>query len=287
MKHEENRANGHGLSGRRCFGRRHARGCWTITAAVKSSDPLPSWNDGPAKQAIVEFVAAVTTEGGADFVRPRTASPPSIRTARSGSSTRSTARGCSRSTAWPRWRPSIRNGRTKSRSRRCSRATARRWPSSPRATEWRSSAPPTPGSDHRAVREDRPGLAGQGQGSGFKRPSTELIYQPMLEVMEHLRANGFRTYIVTGGGQEFVRIYSERVYGVPVEQVVGSSIATKYETGRQAGADARAQGFFIDDRPARRSASTCSSASGRTPRSATPTAIARCWNGPAPATARG
>ena len=51
----------------------------------------------------------------------------------------------------------------------------------------------------------------------------------MLEVMGHLRANGFRTYIVTGGGQEFVRVYSQEVYGVPAEQVVGSSIATKYD----------------------------------------------------------
>ena len=51
----------------------------------------------------------------------------------------------------------------------------------------------------------------------------------MLEVMDYLRANGFRTYIVTGGGQEFVRVYSDQVYGVPPEQVVGSSIATKYE----------------------------------------------------------
>jgi hypothetical protein len=63
----------------------------------------------------------------------------------------------------------------------------------------------------------------------FQRPYTDLVYQPMLEVMDYLRANGFRTYIVTGGGQEFVRVYSERVYGVPPEQVVGSSIATKYE----------------------------------------------------------
>jgi phosphoglycolate phosphatase-like HAD superfamily hydrolase len=63
----------------------------------------------------------------------------------------------------------------------------------------------------------------------FKRPYTELIYQPMLGVMEYLRANGFRTYIVTGGGQEFVRAYAERVYGVPPEQVIGSSIATDYE----------------------------------------------------------
>ena len=65
----------------------------------------------------------------------------------------------------------------------------------------------------------------------------------MLEVHgAYLRANGFRTYIVTGGGQEFVRAYAERVYGVPAEQVIGSSIATKYDyTGRRAGADARAQ----------------------------------------------
>jgi haloacid dehalogenase-like hydrolase/Oligopeptide/dipeptide transporter, C-terminal region len=52
----------------------------------------------------------------------------------------------------------------------------------------------------------------------FARPYTDLIYQPMLEVMKYLRANGFRTYIVTGGGQEFVRVYSEQVYGVPPER---------------------------------------------------------------------
>ena len=63
----------------------------------------------------------------------------------------------------------------------------------------------------------------------FGIPVTELVYQPMLEVMDYLRANGFRTYIVTGGGQEFVRVYSQDVYGIPPEQVVGSSIVTKYE----------------------------------------------------------
>src|SRR6516225_6011761 len=62
----------------------------------------------------------------------------------------------------------------------------------------------------------------------WKRPYTELIYQPMLEVMQYLRTNGFKTYIVTGGGQDFVRVYSERVYGVPPEQVVGSAEGTKY-----------------------------------------------------------
>jgi phosphoserine phosphatase len=63
----------------------------------------------------------------------------------------------------------------------------------------------------------------------FHRPYTDLVYQPMLEVLEFLRANKFKTYIVTGGGQEFVRVYSERVYGIPPEHVVGSSILTKYE----------------------------------------------------------
>jgi phosphoglycolate phosphatase-like HAD superfamily hydrolase len=62
----------------------------------------------------------------------------------------------------------------------------------------------------------------------YKRPYTELVYQPMLEVLQYLRANGYKTYIVTGGGQDFVRTYAERVYGVPPEQVIGSAGATKY-----------------------------------------------------------
>jgi phosphoserine phosphatase len=66
----------------------------------------------------------------------------------------------------------------------------------------------------------------------WKRPYTELIYQPMLEVMEYLRANGFKTYIVTGGGQDFVREYSQRVYGVPPEQVVGTVGGTKFGYGK-------------------------------------------------------
>jgi phosphoglycolate phosphatase-like HAD superfamily hydrolase len=62
----------------------------------------------------------------------------------------------------------------------------------------------------------------------WKRPYTELIFQPMLEIMQHLRANGFKTYIVTGGGQDFVRIYSQQVYGIPPEQVVGTMGGTKF-----------------------------------------------------------
>ena len=63
----------------------------------------------------------------------------------------------------------------------------------------------------------------------FKRPYTELSYQPMIELLAYLRANGFKTFIVSGGGVEFMRPWTERVYGVPPEQVVGSSIKTKFQ----------------------------------------------------------
>ena len=66
----------------------------------------------------------------------------------------------------------------------------------------------------------------------WNRPYTELVYQPMLEVLRYLRANGYKTYIVTGGGQDFVRVYSERVYGIPPEQVVGTVGGTKYGYGK-------------------------------------------------------
>src|SRR5262245_35042863 len=62
----------------------------------------------------------------------------------------------------------------------------------------------------------------------WKRPYTDLTYQPMQEVLSYLRANGFKTYIVTGGGQDFVRVYSQDVYGIPPEQVVGTAGDTKY-----------------------------------------------------------
>jgi hypothetical protein len=63
----------------------------------------------------------------------------------------------------------------------------------------------------------------------FKRPYTELIYQPMVELMKHLRERGFKTYIVSGGGVEFMRVWTERVYGVPPEQVIGTVGKLKYE----------------------------------------------------------
>ena len=66
----------------------------------------------------------------------------------------------------------------------------------------------------------------------WNRPYTELVYQPMIEVLRYLRDNAYKTYIVTGGGQDFVRVYAERVYGIPPEQVVGTAGATKYGYGK-------------------------------------------------------
>ncbi len=66
----------------------------------------------------------------------------------------------------------------------------------------------------------------------WKRPYTELTYLPMQEVLKYLRANGYKTYIVTGGGQDFVRVYAEATYGIPPEQVVGTAGGTKYGYGR-------------------------------------------------------
>jgi phosphoserine phosphatase len=85
--------------------------------------------------------------------------------------------------------------------------------------------------------------------SRFERPYTQLIYQPMVEVLNFLRASGFKTYLVTGGGQEFVRVVSDQLYGVPVEQVVGSSVVTKYEEkGGEPVLMREPSVFFVDDK---------------------------------------
>ena len=73
----------------------------------------------------------------------------------------------------------------------------------------------------------------------WHRPYTDLVYQPMLEVLQYLRANGFKTYIVTGGGQDFVRTYAAEAYGIPPEQVIGSAGATKYRLRPAKPADSR------------------------------------------------
>ena len=85
----------------------------------------------------------------------------------------------------------------------------------------------------------------------FNRPYTELVYQPMLELLAYLRANGFKTFIVSGGGVEFMRPWTERVYGIPPEQVVGSSGEVKFEIGADGKPELLklAKIEFVDDGP--------------------------------------
>lgn len=198
-------------------------------ALQAADDPLPSWNDGAAKQGIVKFVTQATAEGGANYVAPA----DRIATFDQDG------------TLWvehPLYTQAI-------------FALDRVKALAPEHPEWKTTEP------FKAVlADDRAAMAKFGEQDWahiiaathagvtterfleivkqwlatakhprFQRLYTELVYQPMLEVMEYLRAKGFKTYIVTGGGQEFVRVYSDRVYSVPPEQVVGSSIVTKYE----------------------------------------------------------
>jgi phosphoglycolate phosphatase-like HAD superfamily hydrolase len=83
----------------------------------------------------------------------------------------------------------------------------------------------------------------------WNRPYTDLVYQPMIEVLQYLRNNAYRTYIVTGGGQDFVRVYADKVYGVPPEQVVGTALATKFGHGKDGKPELTKEPklLFVDD----------------------------------------
>jgi len=109
---------------------------------------------------------------------------------------------------------------------------------------------------------------------------TEMVYQPMLELLACLRANGFKTFIVSGGGLDFMRPWTEKVYGIPPEQVVGSSITTKYELRDGKPVLVRLPEMnFLDDGPGKPVGSTRTSDGVRSPPSATPTATTRCSSG--------
>ena len=218
-------------------------------AALAQSDPLPSWNEGPAKARIAGFVQAVTEQGGKDYV------PPADRIAVFDND----------GTLWSEQPAYF----------KLLFAIDRVKVLAPKHPEWRTKQP------FKAVLEgDMKALAASGEkgvlelvmathaGSTadefagivrdwlatarhpkFKRPYTDLVYQPMLELLAYLRANGFQTWIVSGGGIEFLRVFSEARYGVPPQQVIGSSVGTKYEVRDGKPAIVRLpQIDFIDDK---------------------------------------
>ncbi len=115
----------------------------------------------------------------------------------------------------------------------------------------------------------------------FNRPYTEMAYHPMVEVLGHLRAHGFKTYIVSGGGIEFMRVIAEQLYGIPPEQVIGSSGKLSYELRNGVPVIVRLPELdFFDDKEGKPAAIQKFIGRGRSPPSATPMATCKCCNGP-------
>ncbi len=190
---------------------------------------LRSWNDGPAKRAIVEFVGRVTREGGPDFVAPA----------------ERIATFDNDGTLWAEkplpFQVVFAFDRVK--------ALASKHP------EWRTTEPFASlleGDMARVLASGEQGIVqliavthtgmtteeftatvrewiATARHPQTKRLYTEMVYQPMLELLTYLRGNGFKTYIVSGGGVEFMRAWAERVYGIPPEQIIGSSGKLKLE----------------------------------------------------------
>ena len=210
-----------------------------LAAAAQPADPLPSWNDGPAKQAILEFVHATTEPGSPDLVEPE----------------KRIATFDQDGTLW------VEHPIYSQVMFALDRVVAL----APEHPEWKEKEPfkTVLSGDREAMAKlslrdlevivfaTHTGMsveafsaiatewAGKAKDHRWDRPYTELVYQPMQEVLILLRANGYRTYIVTGGGQDFVRSYAERVYGIGPAQVIGSTLEAKY------GYDAKGEGVLL------------------------------------------
>ena len=198
-------------------------------STAQTTGPLPAWNDGAAKKAITEFVAKVTTAGSPDFVPV----PERIATFDNDG------------TLWCEKPLPVQLFFALDRVKTLA-------PSHP---EWKTNEPfasllkgdlkaALAGGDHAILELFTATHAGMtsdefekivkdwiatAKNPKYQQPFTACVYEPMLELVTYLRANGFKTYIVSGGGIEFMRPWTEQVYGIPPEQVVGSSIKTEFE----------------------------------------------------------
>ena len=199
-----------------------------VTCSAAQSDPLPSWNDGSAKRAILQFVRDTTDLSSPRFI------PPGQRIAAFDQD----------GTTWveqpiyPQWVFAVDQVKMLvAKNPKLAKAKPFKMVLS---GNWAAIATLTSTDLEKILVATHTGMTvEQFQGMvkdwiatakhpRFNRPYSDLVYQPMLEVMNLLRANGYKVFIVTGGEQDFVRAYSEQVYGVPVEQVVGSAGETKY-----------------------------------------------------------
>ena len=206
---------------------------WLVSATVGAqTDPLPSWNDGTAKKAIVEFVQSTTTQGGPRFV------PPAERIATFDQD----------GTLWvehPMYAQVIYCLERVPAVVKAKPELAQVEPFKTVLSGDREAIATLPMKDlEKILAATLTGMSVDefkvqvrtwletAKDPRFKRPYTELSYLPMQEVLKYLRASSYRTYIVTGGGQDFVRVYAEEVYGIPPEQVVGSAGGTVYGYGK-------------------------------------------------------
>jgi len=218
--------------------------------ALAQGNPLPSWRDGKARQSILDFVATVTREGSPGFVPvpQRVATfdndgtlwcehPMYVQLAFALDQVKAMA------PEHPEWKKKQPFKAVLDNDMRALAATGERGlVELIMATHADMST-----ADFERVVTD---WLSKARHPRFKRPYTECVYQPMIELMGYLRANGFRTYIVSGGGIEFMRPWTERVYGIPPAQVVGSSIKTKFMLRRDIPILLRLpQVNFVDDGP--------------------------------------
>lgn len=196
------------------------------------ADPLPSWNDGAAKTAIIDFIRKTTEKKGKQFVRPseRIATFDQDGTLWAEHPMYTQVVYClERVPAVVKQKPELKGVEP-----------FRTVLSGDRAAIARLSLPELEkilaatlsGMTVDEFTADVKKWLAAAKHPRWKRPYTDLAYQPMHEVLKYFRVNGYKTYIVTGGGQDFVRAYAEKVYGVPPEQVVGTAGATKYELGK-------------------------------------------------------
>jgi len=193
-----------------------------------AQDPLPSWNDGPAKQAIVDFVHATTEAGGAKFVptEERIATFDQDGTLWVEHPMYTQVTYClERVPALVETKPELKNREPFKTVLSGNREAIAKL--SMKELEQILAATLSGMSVDDFHAEVKKWIAAA-KDARWKRAYTDLTYQPMQEVLRYLRDSGYKTYIVTGGGQDFVRAYAEQTYGIPPEQVVGTAGGTKY-----------------------------------------------------------
>jgi phosphoglycolate phosphatase-like HAD superfamily hydrolase len=202
-----------------------------ISTVQAADDPLPSWNDGPTKQAIVDFVKATTDASSPNFVAPekRIATFDQDGTLWVEHPMYTQVIYClERVPALVKAKPELANEepfKTVMSFLSGDRAAIEKLSTSDLEKIAAATLTGMTVDDFEAEVEKWIAMAKDGR---WKRPYTELTYQPMQEVLSYLRANRFKTYIVTGGGQDFVRVYSDKTYDIPPEQVVGTAGGTTY-----------------------------------------------------------